>query len=132
MFASPCLTKPVDSSRLIKLNMSDNIPPPVALLSHVMSSNQIVELDLFRCDRQISLSLPMVTHLTLVDSLDSLTDLPLHTDNTANCIALLWAPRLFNLRSGRTRHAINIPLVKTYGIVNIVQVNIQLKFVYPI
>jgi pre-mRNA-processing factor 8 len=43
-----------------------------------------------------------------------LTDLPLYTDNTANGIALLWAPRPFNLRSGRTRRAIDIPLVKTW------------------
>jgi hypothetical protein len=39
---------------------------------------------------------------------------PLYTDNTANGIALLWAPRPFNMRSGRTRRAIDIPLVKTW------------------
>lgn len=71
-----------------------------------------------------------------------LKDTPLYTDNTANgiisytnfscstlfvnlcllpyesCvftgIALLWAPRPFNLRSGRTRRAVDIPLVKTW------------------
>ncbi|CAF0798840.1 unnamed protein product [Adineta ricciae] len=43
-----------------------------------------------------------------------LTGVPLYTDNTANGIALLWAPRPFNLRSGRTRRAIDIPLVKTW------------------
>lgn len=41
-----------------------------------------------------------------------LQDRPLYTDNTANGIALLWAPRPFNMRSGRTRRAIDIPLVK--------------------
>ncbi|XP_055686190.1 pre-mRNA-processing-splicing factor 8 [Lutzomyia longipalpis] len=41
-----------------------------------------------------------------------LVDTPLYTDNTANGISLLWAPRPFNLRSGRTRRAIDIPLVK--------------------
>lgn len=31
-----------------------------------------------------------------------LQETPLYTDNTANGIALLWAPRPFNLRSGNT------------------------------
>ncbi|CAF3361268.1 unnamed protein product [Rotaria sp. Silwood2] len=52
--------------------MSDNIPSSATLLSHVMSWNQIVELHLFRCDSQISFNLPMVTHLTLIDSLNAL------------------------------------------------------------
>ena len=43
-----------------------------------------------------------------------LKDSPLYTDNTADGIALLWAPRPFNLRSGRSRRAIDIPLVKTW------------------
>ena len=43
-----------------------------------------------------------------------LQDVPLYTDNTANGIALLWAPRPFNLRSGRTRRAIDVPLVKSW------------------
>lgn len=43
-----------------------------------------------------------------------LKDLPLYTDNTANGIALLWAPRPFNLRSGFMRRALDIPLVKTW------------------
>lgn len=38
----------------------------------------------------------------------------LYTDNTAHGIALLWAPRPFNLRSGRTRRAIDVPLVKSW------------------
>ncbi|KAI6190216.1 WD repeat-containing protein 48-like protein [Aphelenchoides bicaudatus] len=38
----------------------------------------------------------------------------LYTDNTANGIALLWAPRPFNMRSGRTRRVLDVPLVKTW------------------
>lgn len=30
-----------------------------------------------------------------------LQETPLYTDNTANGIALLWAPRPFNMRSGK-------------------------------
>ncbi|XP_061716372.1 pre-mRNA-processing-splicing factor 8 [Cydia pomonella] len=43
-----------------------------------------------------------------------LQETALYTDNTANGIALLWAPRPFNMRSGRTRRAIDVPLVKTW------------------
>lgn len=65
-----------------------------------------------------------------------LQDRPLYTDNTANGIALLWAPRPFNMRSGkclnvvlqytcnvdgfffgtagRTRRALDVPLVKCW------------------
>jgi pre-mRNA-processing factor 8 len=39
---------------------------------------------------------------------------PLYTDETANGIALLHAQRPFNLRSGRTRRALDIPLVKNW------------------
>ncbi|UJR13321.1 hypothetical protein I4U23_000339 [Adineta vaga] len=37
-----------------------------------MSSNNIVELHLFRCNRETSIDLPNVSHLNLIDSLDSL------------------------------------------------------------
>ena len=43
-----------------------------------------------------------------------LSSVPLYTDNTANGIALLWAPRPYNKRSGRTRRALDVPLVKTW------------------
>jgi len=43
-----------------------------------------------------------------------LKDTPLYTDHTANGIALLWAPRPFNLRSGSTRRAVDVPLVKSW------------------
>ena len=39
---------------------------------------------------------------------------PLYSDNTANGIALFWAPRPFHLRSGRTRRALDVPLVKSW------------------
>ena len=48
-----------------------------------------------------------------------LKDTPLYTDNTANGIALLWAPRPFNMRSGRTRRAIDVPLVKTWSVLEL-------------
>lgn len=41
-----------------------------------------------------------------------LAECPLYTDNTANGIALLWAPRPFNLRSDRTKRALDVPLIK--------------------
>ena len=43
-----------------------------------------------------------------------LQDTPLYTDNTANGISLMFAPRPFNMRSGRCRRAIDVPLVKTW------------------
>lgn len=43
-----------------------------------------------------------------------LKDFDLYTDNTTNGIALLFAPRPFNLRSGKTRSAIDVPLVNTW------------------
>ena len=38
----------------------------------------------------------------------------LYTDTTANGISLYWAPKPFNQRSGHTRRAQDIPLVKTW------------------
>ncbi|XP_076032187.1 pre-mRNA processing factor 8 [Oratosquilla oratoria] len=43
-----------------------------------------------------------------------LKEWPMYTDNTANGIALLWAPRPFNMRSGTMRRAIDVPLVKSW------------------
>jgi hypothetical protein len=43
-----------------------------------------------------------------------LAEAPLSSDMTAAGIALLWAPRPFNLRSGRTRRAVDVPLVNTW------------------
>ncbi|OAF70592.1 Splicing factor Prp8 [Intoshia linei] len=38
----------------------------------------------------------------------------LYSENTSNGIALLWAPRPFNMRSHRTRRAIDIPLINNW------------------
>ena len=43
-----------------------------------------------------------------------LEHVPLETDNTASAIELYWAPHPFNKRSGRTRRACDIPLVKSW------------------
>eukprot|EP01094_Clydonella_sp_ATCC50884_P020124 TRINITY_DN4106_c0_g1_i1.p2 TRINITY_DN4106_c0_g1~~TRINITY_DN4106_c0_g1_i1.p2 ORF type:complete len:2322 (-),score=1069.03 TRINITY_DN4106_c0_g1_i1:351-7316(-) len=43
-----------------------------------------------------------------------LEETPLYTDNTRAGIALLWAPRPFNHRTGRTRRAQDVPLVKSW------------------
>lgn len=39
---------------------------------------------------------------------------PLYTERTSQGIALLWAPRPFNLRSAHTRRSIDIPLVNSW------------------
>lgn len=41
-----------------------------------------------------------------------LTDEPIETDKTADALALYWAPYPYDKRSGRTRRAQDIPLVK--------------------
>ncbi|KAL1925735.1 uncharacterized protein VTP21DRAFT_618 [Calcarisporiella thermophila] len=43
-----------------------------------------------------------------------LEETPLSTENTANAIAIYWAPHPFNKRSGRTRRAQDVPLVKNW------------------
>jgi pre-mRNA-processing factor 8 len=43
-----------------------------------------------------------------------LTEEQLYTENTAGGIGLYWAPKPFNVRSGRTRRAQDIPLVQTW------------------
>ncbi|KAJ2724945.1 Pre-mRNA-processing-splicing factor 8 [Coemansia sp. Benny D115] len=43
-----------------------------------------------------------------------LADVPLETDNTASGLALFWAPHPFSSRSGRTRRAVDVPLVKSW------------------
>ena len=52
--------------------MSDNHVSSTTFFSQIMSSNKIVELHLYRCNRQVSIDLPNVSHLLLIDSLDSL------------------------------------------------------------
>jgi pre-mRNA-processing factor 8 len=43
-----------------------------------------------------------------------LTDQALYGESTASGIALLWAPRPFNQRSGHTRRAFDVPLVNCW------------------
>lgn len=43
-----------------------------------------------------------------------LAETPLYTANTLNGIALYWAPRPFNMRTGHTRRAEDVPLVQTW------------------
>lgn len=43
-----------------------------------------------------------------------LANVPLYNDETANGIALYWAPRPFNLRTGNTRRALDVPLVNSW------------------
>jgi pre-mRNA-processing factor 8 len=43
-----------------------------------------------------------------------LDESPVYTDNTANAISLYWAPHPFDKRSGRTRRAEDVPLVKNW------------------
>ncbi|RKP19772.1 PROCN-domain-containing protein, partial [Rozella allomycis CSF55] len=43
-----------------------------------------------------------------------LNEYPLYTENTANGIALYWAPYPFNKRSGRMRRALDVSLIKNW------------------
>jgi pre-mRNA-processing factor 8 len=43
-----------------------------------------------------------------------LAEVPVYSDATASGIALLWAPKPFNQRSGRTRRAYDVPLVAAW------------------
>ncbi|KAK9811013.1 hypothetical protein WJX73_006437 [Symbiochloris irregularis] len=43
-----------------------------------------------------------------------LGDTELYSPSTAAGIALLWAPRPFNLRSGRTRRSVDVPLINNW------------------
>lgn len=43
-----------------------------------------------------------------------LADFELTTERTASAIALMWAPRPFNCRSGHTRRAVDVPLVNQW------------------
>ncbi len=64
-----------DSSRLVKLNILEKLPSTIALLPHIKSPNQIVELHLFGCDKEISVNFLNLSPRTLTDSLNSLNSL---------------------------------------------------------
>ena len=94
--------------------MSDNISVSTNILSHVMSSDQIVELDLFRCDRQVSFDFPLVTHLILIDSLDSLNSRSLSTN--IRSIQLILHHECLTFTSGdwtALRTLSNLPLLNS-------------------
>jgi hypothetical protein len=74
VFKSSSSANITDCSRLIKLNVSDNVPSLAAFLPCIMSSNQIVEVHLLGCDRKVSLNVPFMSRLILTDSLDSLNN----------------------------------------------------------
>ncbi|XP_004343829.2 pre-mRNA splicing factor prp8 [Capsaspora owczarzaki ATCC 30864] len=62
-----------------------------------------------------STALPTLESFVLPESVAPLLgECPVYTDNTADGIALLWAPRPFNLRSGYTRRAEDVPLVQKW------------------
>ena len=54
------------------MNMSDNLASSTTFFPQIMSSNKIVELHLYRCNGQVSMNIPNISHLILIDSLDSL------------------------------------------------------------
>ncbi|KAJ1921385.1 pre-mRNA-splicing factor 8 [Mycoemilia scoparia] len=60
-------------------------------------------------DEDLAFSLPEDTDFDAF-----LADTPLETDNTSGGIALYWAPHPFNQRSGHTRRAMDVPLVKQW------------------
>ncbi|CAF1345840.1 unnamed protein product [Rotaria sordida] len=72
VFTSASPVNTVGPSRLRKLNISNNFPSLSISFPHIISSNQVVELHLSRCDRQISVNLPTFDYLIITDSLDSL------------------------------------------------------------
>lgn len=43
-----------------------------------------------------------------------LAETSLYSDTTASGIALMWAPAPFSQRSGRTRRAVDVPLVNSW------------------
>ncbi|CAF1400667.1 unnamed protein product [Adineta steineri] len=69
--SSSSITK-IHSSYLTELNVSDNLASPASFFPQIMSSNRIMELRLYRCNRQVSMNLSNVSHLILIDGLDSL------------------------------------------------------------
>ncbi len=72
MFTSTFSANSNGTSRLIKLNMSDNLLSFLTFLPDILFSNDIVELHLLRYDRQASINLPTLFHLILTYSPDSL------------------------------------------------------------
>ena len=79
--------------------------PLINPIASYKSSNSRAELDLVDDEDEFQLPADLVPFLDQV---------PLYTDNTANGIALYWAPHPFDKRSGATRRCLDVPLVKEW------------------
>ena len=79
--------------------------PLINPIASYKSSNSRAELDLVDDEDEFQLPADVVPFLDQV---------PLYTDNTANGIALYWAPHPFDKRSGATRRCLDVPLVKEW------------------
>lgn len=58
-----------------------NLVIPILTQSSLMSTDHIETLNLFHCDRSISLKLPLFPHVNLIDSFDALRSFPLVSTN---------------------------------------------------
>jgi hypothetical protein len=63
---------PPHSSRLVRLNSIYNEVPAILTRSLIGCPDNIEEMQLFSCDRDIALNLPSLRHLNVMDRLDSL------------------------------------------------------------
>jgi len=79
--------------------------PLINPIASYKSSNSRAEMDMVDDDDHFELPADVVPFLDQV---------PLYTDNTANGIALYWAPHPFDKRSGATRRCLDVPLVKEW------------------
>jgi len=79
--------------------------PLINPIASYKSSNSRAEMDMVDDDDDFELPADVVPFLDQV---------PLYTDNTANGIALYWAPHPFDKRSGATRRCLDVPLVKEW------------------
>ncbi|CAF4861796.1 unnamed protein product, partial [Rotaria sp. Silwood1] len=117
VFISSSITK-IHSSHLIKLNMSDNLASSTSFFSQIMSSNKIVELHLYRCNRQVSMNLPNVSHLILIDSLDSLNSTSLSLNIRSIQIILHYECLSFAAGDWTALHSLStLPLLNSLRII---------------
>ena len=99
------------------MNVSDNLASSTTFFSQIMSSNKIVELHLYRCNRKISMDLPNVSHLILIDSLDSLNCYSLSSNIRSIQIILHYQSLLFTTVDWTTLCALStLPLLKSLRI----------------
>lgn len=84
------------------------INPISARSSKIANLQSSVENEIFGSDNEDN---SFVLPETVVPFFDKH---PLYTENTASGIVLYWAPHPFDKRSGRTRRAMDIPLIKNW------------------